>query len=169
MNMFERRRLLLAAAVTLVALPTLWWAKRDDPIAKPSVAAVDAGGGLAVATGSDLGAGAATPTPGYLDGPKDASVITPAQVVGPPAEDRFTRGGFASFRTFDPAADQLCSVSFLPTGSRITVEDTDNGKKTTCVVFHERVLKGIVVVLDFRLFVQLADLSEAPIPVRIRW
>ena len=169
MNIFERRRLFLAAAVTIVALPTLWWAKRDDPISKPTVAAVDAGGGLAVATGSDLGSGGAAPTPGYLDGPKDASVVTPAQVVGPPAEDRFTRGGFGTYRRFDAHSDQLCAVAFLPPGSRITVEDTDNGKKVTCVVSRETVALPLVVVLDSTLFGQLADLSEAPIPVRIRW
>jgi len=165
----ERRRIAVAAAVTVLALPALWWAKRDDPIAQPSPAAIGAGSGLANATGSANGVGAATPTPGYLDGTPITASETTAAVAGPAAEEAFKRGGLATFRAFAGDSQRLCALEFLPGGARVTIENTDNGKKVTCLIQRERMDDGVVVVLDSSLFAELSDLAEAPIPVRIRW
>lgn len=169
MSTFERRRVVIAAALTVLALPALWWAKRDDPIASPSAAAIDAGGGLGVATGSALDSGAAVPTPGYLDGSPITISETTAPVVGPDAQESFKRAGLATFKQFATDSERLCQIEFLPAGARITIENTDNGKKVTCLTSRARMDDGIVVVIDSSLFAQLSDLAEAPIPVRIRW
>ncbi len=172
LSIYDRRRLLIAGLLTMVALPALWWAKRDNPIAAPSVAAADIGGALANATGASksaaLVAGPGTP-PGYLSGPGEASPPVAGEATGPPLEESFTRGGLGSFKTFPPLSEQLCEVSFLPDRTRITVENTDNGEKVECLVIRTRMSDGILIVLDSSLFVELSDLAEAPVPVRIRW
>lgn len=182
LSIYDRRRLAVAALVTLVALPALWWAKRDTPIATPSVAAVDVAGGLDVgATKAADIAGIGVP-PGYLTGAYIQIDPLLSEPSGPPIEDSFTRGGLASYRTFppridadgkplkrDPETERLCQVSFLPDGLRITVENTDNGQRIECRVDRTRLDEGLVLVLDISLFDELSDLAEAPIPVRIRW
>jgi len=172
LSIYDRRRLLIAALLTMVALPTLWWAKRDNPIATPGVAVADVSGALANATGASKTAvkvsGPGTP-PGYLSGPGDPSPPAPGEATGPPLEESFTRGGLGSFKAFPPLSEQLCELAFLPDRTRITVENTDNGKRVECLVSRTRLAEGIVIVLDASLFVELSDLAEAPVPVRIRW
>jgi hypothetical protein len=181
MTIYERRRIALALLVTAVALPALWWAKKDNPIASPSVAAVDVAQGLETANAANI-AGIDTP-PGFLTGPSDPLAPLIAEPTGPPIEETFSRGGGASYRDFtvDPAEDEegfdpppylperLCEVDFLPVGTRITVENTDNGKRIECLTDRRRLEDGLVIVIHRALFVGLADLSDAPIPVRIRW
>jgi hypothetical protein len=111
-----------------------------------------------------------------MSGPRWEGEPIPADPSGPPVEDRFSRAGFASYRNFtvldeevDVEEPALCEITFLPDGTRITVENTDNGKRVECIVNRTGLPPGVTVVLDSALFVELADLSDAPIPVRIRW
>ena len=64
---------------------------------------------------------------------------------------------------------RLCEVGFLPVGTRINVENTDNGKSIECTVARDDLQPDIAIVMDSTLFVQLADMADAPIPIRIRW
>jgi len=181
MNTYERRRVALAVILTAIALPALWWAKRDNPISSPSVAAID--GGQAVDAAAAANIASENDPPGYLSGPSVEIPPLVAEPTGPPAEESFTRAGLGTYRNFsinpDPAANgdqpdpylpsRLCEVNFLPIGTRITVENTDNGKQIKCIVNRGRLDTDITIVMDSTLFVQLADMADAPIPVRIRW
>ena len=60
-------------------------------------------------------------------------------------------------------------MGFLPVGTRINVENTDNGKSIECTVARDDLQPDIAIVMDSTLFVQLADMADAPIPIRIRW
>jgi len=53
-NDSDRRRFLLASAMTLLALPALWWANKQSDAGAPNVATV----GIEVADASDSGANA---------------------------------------------------------------------------------------------------------------
>jgi hypothetical protein len=170
LSIYERRRVAVATCITLVALPALWWAKRDQPIAAPSVAAADTGSGLAagILTPQAVVAPADSP-PGFLSGPGQDVAPVAAEPVGPAAEETFTRSGLGTFKTFPDLSERLCEVSFLPDGARITVENTDNGQRVECFVNRTRLPSDQLIILDASLFVELSDLAEAPIPVRIRW
>ena len=127
MNTYERRRVALAVIVTAIALPTLWWAKRDNPISSPSVAAIDGGQSVDKAAAANIAS--EDDPPGYLSGPSVEIPPLVAEPTGPPLEESFTRAGRATYRNFTTDPDRLCEVAFLPAGTRVTVENTDNGKK----------------------------------------
>jgi hypothetical protein len=138
-------------------------------MSQSGVAAVDMAQGLGASGAQPANyAGSATP-PGYLTGPAEEFAPLMAEPSGPPVNETFTRAGLASYRNFAAESNRLCDVSFLPPGTRITVENTDNGKRVDCVANRVRLGDGVIVVLDSSLFSALADLSDAPIPVRIRW
>jgi hypothetical protein len=169
MTIYERRRAAVALVITVLALPALWLAKRDNPMSQPGVAAVDMAQGLEASGAQPANHARPATPPGYLTGSAEEYAPLIAEPSGPPIDETFTRAGFASYRNFAAQSDRLCDVNFLPPGTRITVENTDNGKRIDCVANRVRLGDGIIVVLDSSLFSALADLSDAPIPVRIRW
>jgi hypothetical protein len=55
-------------------------------------------------------------------------------------------------------------------GTKVTVTNLNNGHTVTCTIVQRTGTdKAQAVVLNTPLFGQLADLIEAPIPVRITW
>lgn len=169
--------MVVAAVLTVVALPFLWSSKQNES-GPESVAAIGAGAtGAAVsaaapsADAADLGASA------FLSAPPvdpDASVA-PAVVtidVAPPSPANASSGA-ASYRQFDAdvmGADRPCATDQVPFGSRVVVTNTDNGFRVACTnVLTKPLKRGEVVVLDTDTFLELADLGDAPIPVQISW
>ncbi len=191
-NDSDRRRFLLATALTLLALPALWWANKQSNSGAPNVATV----GIEVASASDGDAsviapidatGAAgtttipvvstTPTaptteaiddqaPVFLEGPS-ANAATGAPAVGVPAAPAVptitTRATYRS--TISPT--DTCLVADIATGTRITVMNLDNGHTVTCIAtrVYSAADDGLVLFTDT--FAQIADLTDAPIPVEI--
>jgi hypothetical protein len=164
----ERRRLLLAAVLTLVALPALWLMSRDDGSGAPNVAtagiAVAAGGGTEGtdpgSSGSDTTLGDAAPV--FLGGPKvEASGI--AEIAVPPKPRQEVRDAKATYRsTLTPGT---CLVPFVATGTTLTIVNLDNNHSTTCVAIYSPASEVQDVVLQTSTFLELADLTDAPIPV----
>ncbi len=54
-------------------------------------------------------------------------------------------------------------------GARLVVTNTDNGHRVACRVVSNDVPDGVTVVIDTDLFLDLADLVEAPVPVSLSW
>ena len=182
-SIYERRRLVVAAMVTLLALPALWWSQRDHPIAAASVEAAGVAGALGGETGALGNVGAIPPgAPGFLSGPRESAPATVPKAAGPPPQDASTKSGLGTYKqlvhpivgprlaTSVPTSPLgLCVVAFLPEGARITVENTDNGKAVTCLTRAGLLPDGMTIVLDTSLFLVLSDPRDAPVPVRIRW
>ena len=63
----------------------------------------------------------------------------------------------------------VCIVNFLPEGTKVTVENTDNGRSVSCRVRWQTIPPGMLVVLNAPLFQKISELGQAPIPVRISW
>jgi hypothetical protein len=168
----DRRRLTLATIITLVALPALWLMQRDDTApGSPTVAAAGAPAAPAVDS-SDEGDPDDPPPPAYLEGPSTTAPIvddTPLVIATGDAGTANRLTGTAGYRRFDDATTSgTCQVTGAPLGIVLTVRNVDNDRTTTCVNTSGR-LGDEIAVLDISVFLQVADLVDAPLPVEITW
>ena len=180
----DRRRFLLAALVSLLAFPALWWFNRDDPSSGPSTASVgvEVGGSIdgeppaepddAVTVDSTIGHSnlPSEPTvldqpPIFLDGP--ASPVGGVSEIAIPNADALetiiTRATYGSI-----AGSDRCLARNITTGQEITVINLDNNRIITCRVTLAPATQIADLVLQTEQFETLADLTDAPIPVQIR-
>jgi hypothetical protein len=169
----DRRRLLLASALTVVALPAVWLANRDDTTSpRPNVAAV----GAPVADGEAASVPPASVDPmgtvdaQYLDGavpapPQTAGPVTPA--IGT-ADGRVVATATAIFRR-SVTSSTTCLFNGVKVGSHITVVNVDNDRSMTCTTaLRPMDQPQDELMMSADAFATIADPSEAPIVVEIR-
>ncbi len=186
----DRRRLLLAAVVTLIALPAFFLYQRSnaDDADTGTVAATVAPGDENVinpappAINEEAPVATAAPTsnrsqlppseapdddPIFMDGPtandedNTADVAIPAQPVIAPLRLA------ATYLSTVPGT-RSCLTHDLESGRTVTVVNLDNGRSVTCVTLLAPATQRDDIVLHTSSFEQLADLTEAPIPVEVR-
>lgn len=170
----ERRRLLLATLVTLVALPALWLMSRDNNSGAPNVATagVVVENGIAVdatdetdPANPEAAAALGEHDPVFLDGPAaQPGGRAPIAVPAPPREEV----GHASATYRSTVGRRACIVPFVPTGTQLIIVNLDNNRSTTCVAIYSPASEVDDVVLHTDTFLKLADLTDAPIPVEFR-
>jgi hypothetical protein len=174
----DRRRIVLASALTLVALPFLYSAKRDSHDATPAVAALAPGAGDASAALSSADAATTdaavedeTATPAFLSESPGTTAVAAVTigVAAPPGAQ--TSEGTASFKrwTSGSGGPGPCATRLAAIGTRLVVTNTDNGHRVACRVVSNDAPDGVSVVIDTELFLDLADLVEAPVPVSLSW
>jgi hypothetical protein len=176
LNSADRRRIALATVVSLVALPALWLMQQDDPApGSPGVAAAGVDGGLpapAEASG-DPGATVLQPAdPAYLGSPLTTPPSPEVLTINVPSADvTGVVPGRAHYRRItDTDRPRPCASPVAPLHVELTVRNVDNGRSTTCVNVSIAPLDpGIVVVLHTDVFLEIADLVEAPLPVELAW
>ena len=179
----DRRRFLIVALLSLIALPALWWVNRDDPVSGPNTASVgvDVGGSIngepatpeQVATVDSTAERSNLPSeptvlddpPIFLDGP--ASNIGGAAEIAIPNPDALetiiTRATYGEF-----SGTNACLARNIASGQLITVINLDNNRTVTCRVTLAPANQEADLVLQTDQFTTLADLTDAPIPVQIR-
>ncbi len=190
---------MFATIVTLIALPTLWLASRDearDGTGAPSVAAVGAADAVNAATSEDAAPATATTTPAsgsggpgaqaepldgafggdgfndthpvFLDGPVKPPSPVVLNVAVPTTDPSTAVTGLASYvRSGTPTR---CDSPHAPLNATIRVTNVNNGRTVTCQnTFTFGLANGLVIVLDESAFLQIGDLVDAPVPVRISW
>lgn len=163
----------MATAVTVLALPFLLQSGKATGVA-------------AVAPGSGSGNIAdALPTPAETDPPvpDDAAILTRrsdrsttsqeiviAVPTSPPEGSKFAKGK-AGYQTWQLTANgRPCLFTGAPVNTVVTVTNLDNGRSTTCLVAgNQAPSSGLVILLDSTVFQDIADLVEAPVPVRVAW
>ena len=177
----DRRRILMACAITAVALPALWFANQPESGA-PNVAtagiavgdgASDGPSGVAEsATEADEGRTSATDAetggaPVFLDGPTAQVGAGVAEIAVPiaPGAERITIE--ATFRSNVVVAG-VCLVPGLGNGQQVTVVNLNNNRSITCTTSLTPADASPELVMHPDLFSQIADLTDAPIPVEIR-
>jgi len=174
----DRRRLLAATALTLLALPALWWANTSEDSSAPNLAVagldadIDADIDIADATtqtdASPTIPDAATRdvAPVFLDGPSSAAGAGQSEIAvpAPPLIDGITAR--AIFRSNVPAS--TCIVPGVTTGSRVTVVNLANNRSVTCTSVLPPGDSPGDVVLAKTTFAAIADLTDAPVLVEIR-
>jgi hypothetical protein len=161
--------LVLASVLTLVALPAIWLANRDEGSStRPNVAAVGIDPGRA---DDDAGAAAAfdpmgTTGAAYLDPVATHSPPANAIVIGTTADDAIAVAR-ASYRRSAVVFD-TCQFNGLPGGEEVTVVNVANGRSTRCTIVHKIGLARGELLLSQGRFQRIAELTSAPIHVQIR-
>lgn len=165
----DRRRFAVATAITLVALPALWWANESANSGAPGIATV----GVELADGdetTDVRDGEdpdGSVAPVFLDGPAGAAGASQPKIAVPaaPALERIRAA--ASYRRSTPARS-ICLVPGVVNGQTVTVVNLDNNRSVRCTTALIEGAAGDEIVLHTDLFAEIADLTDAPIPVEIR-
>lgn len=160
MTTTERRRLIFAAVVTIVAIVgwTLSRSSNDDD-----------GGAIVTSAPTTTDPGPAEPA--FLpeeNGATPPSIIT-VNVPAPPSGTVLM--GIASFiRWPETLGLRPCATPNALIGSIITVTNLDNGRSITCNnVSIEKLPGDAVIIIHTDVFMEIADLVDAPIPVRIEF
>jgi hypothetical protein len=166
----DRRRLALASALTVVALPAVWLVNRDDDVSGPNVAAV----GLA----SDDAAGAAASTTSvdpmgevdarYLDGTPQPPPPQHVPIAVGTTDEAAVATARAIYRRSVGRPD-TCAFNGIEPGESITVVNVDNGRSVECSTALRPMdaPRGELVMHPDR-FRHIADLTNTSILVEIR-
>jgi len=182
LDIADRRRMVFATIVTIVALPTLWLTGRDDasdtgltPVAValngPSVA--DAARGTTTTTVATSTTALGSDEPVFMAGPTTPPVPEPDVVMAAPSAEQ--AAGRATFRRWDSTAIATlrahpCLTFVAPLGARITVTNVNNGRSVTCVnTPAEQPPQNAMIVLDTEALLRIGELADAPLPVRVSW
>lgn len=176
LDVTDRRRLLVATAATLIALPAIWLFTRDeaakgDAVPTAAVAGVDTPSGVAGTTADSTVDPFGTSGPIFVDGPTTPPKPAVIQIVVPAAPDGTSVDGGATYaRVIGQGAEDSCSAPNAEFGATLTVTNRDNGRSITCVNRHPEVLgSGLEIKLTTAQFEQIGQIVDAPIPVRISW
>jgi hypothetical protein len=165
----DRRRLLLAAVVSLVALPALLIAGREDGSAGPNVATagveIDGGGRATDAPVTTLESPADQEDPVYLDGPASDLAPVIAEIAVPASRDSVVLRTATYSSAMWPGG---CRAKGVGGGARVTVVNLDNNRTITCIAEFAPADQQADLILHTSQFRQLADLTDAPIPVELR-
>lgn len=160
----DRRRLVVATIITIVALPTLWLSGRDrasDSGLSPVAIAVS-GGALA-----DVN------TPVFMAGPTTPPARSVEVAIPVPVAEQAS--GRASYRRWDSTvvADVRgypCQTVLAPLGTRLTITNVNNGRSVRCVnVMLEPPIGEAIVTLHTDALLAIGKLADAPLPVRVTW
>lgn len=177
----QRRRVALALAITVIVVPAAVLLNRDpagsDSSTPPPtlVGAVVIPGQEPPTTGEtvDADTSAATDAMGttpvaYLDGTVPPRAGDPATIAIPRPGQSVT--GIATFSRSitDPKSCQLKDLDLIPFGSSVTVTNLDNSRSVQCVVSVSG-FSDENVVLNADAFLQIGDLTDAPLSVEITW
>ncbi len=181
----QRRRVALAAAITVIAVPSLFLFNNDSAGSDGSAGGTVVGTVVGAVGGSVVGARSAdvsgtsraagdssagdvmgTTPVAYLDGESGENASDPATIAIP--RPRVAIDGTASFRRDIPDVTK-CQAFGVPFGSQITVTNLDNSRSVTCIASVGGVAPKDDVVLHPDAFVEIGDLTDAPIPVSITW
>lgn len=176
---FERAdsaRLAVVVAATVVALPLLFKETRNSQQERPSpIAAVNVGGDPGAPLRTNDGAAAddsaSTAAPDPVPSSSSTSEIVIAVPTTTPAGQNNTVGK-ATYQALTGSSlwARPCTFPGAPVNSTVRVMNLDNGKLTSCTVVSNRPpANGMTIVLDSNVFRDVADLLEAPIPVRVIW
>lgn len=169
----QRRRIALAAAITVIAAPAAFLLNRggDEPESVSAVTVVGTVADDAATPDSPATAPVATDvmgtTPvGYLDGTAAPPDGDPATIAIP----RLPRAisGTASFRR-SISSPTACQVAGVPFNSTVTVTNLDNSRSVQCIASVGGAEPDDDVILHADAFLQIADLTDAPVPVQITW
>jgi hypothetical protein len=173
----QRRRVAVAIAITVVLVPAAVLLSRGnaDVSSSPPVTLIGTvpGGGTVPGSGPTDGDDApaatdamGTASVGFLDGTAPARENDPATIAIP----RLTRAieGTASFRR-DIVDTTVCQAPGVPFNTRITVTNRNNSRSVQCIASVGGPTPDDDVVLHTDAFLQIADITDAPVPVTITW
>jgi hypothetical protein len=177
----QRRRVALALAITVIAAPAAFLLNRsggdDEPVTAGTLETVvgtvpPAGGSTSPAAPvteapSDTNALGTAPA-GYLSGTTVPGDFDAAQIAVPRLPESVR--GLATFSSaIESTLECHADAAEVPFNATITVTNLDNSRSVQCVSSIGGGKPETTVVLATATFAQIADLTDAPVPVQITW
>lgn len=171
----QRRRVAIAAAITVIAVPSVFLLNRGGDATDaapaptlvgtaPPVAGGDAGGPAQTApAATDAMGTTAIDAEARLD---DPVIDDPARIAIPRLPDSIE--GSATFRS-DIVTPTVCQVKGVPFNTQVTITNLDNSRSVQCFAAVGGAPPDEDVVMHPEAFLQIADITDAPVPVRITW
>ena len=172
MNTFDRRRVVVACVFTLVALPALWALTRDpaNTAGSPQVGAAGVDVGRAANDTAPSTTAYQPEAPLFVGGDDDPTPPGLVNVAVPPPPGANEAVGQASFHRYAGVGVSVCTTLLAPEAAELTVTNLDNGQTTTCTNTLGMALPaGSDIVLNTAVYILIADLADAPVPVRVTW
>jgi hypothetical protein len=174
----QRRRVALAIAITVIAVPAAFLLNNGGSAgttSQPGVTLVgtQAPGGSApsVTQSNDPAATDALGTApvGYLSGTTAPGSNEPARIAIP-REQEGVKGTASFSSTIESTLRCQAKISRgVPFNATITVTNLDNSRSVQCIASIGGVEPDDDVILAPDTFAQIADLTDAPVPVEITW
>jgi hypothetical protein len=167
----QRRRTFIAIALTIVLAPAAFLLTRgdDDADSAPEVTVI---GTVTPPEETAATAPSATDVMGtspveVLTGEDESAPDDPATIAIP----RPSRGvtGEATFRRDLGITACIVGAEGVPFDTRVTITNLDNSRQVDCFNNIGGPRPEWAVVLHADAFLQIADLTDAPVPVRITW
>ena len=166
----DRRRAVVLALLTLIAVPTfLLLARQSDDGVAADAGTAQVGNGDVPTTEARSNRPALEPPsdlPIFLDGPASEQRTGVPRIVVPARPEIDPVRFDASFQS-TVAGLRTCLVRNLASGLTVTVRNLDNGRTVTCVTAVAPFTQVADLVMHTDTFSELADLTEAPIPVEV--
>ncbi|MGA9278628.1 hypothetical protein [Ilumatobacter sp.] len=164
----DRRRFLILALLTLIALPAIYfYSQRDDATADdPTSVTVDEAA-LDVNDASNRPPIVVSDAdPAFLDGPVGEAVPGVNEIAVPTRPETAPLVLSASYRSTVPGVN-TCLLRNVGLGIPVTITNLDNGRSLTCVTAQAPQGQVADVVLHTGSFTKLADVTEAPITIEL--
>jgi len=178
----QRRRVFIAFAITVIAVPAAFLLNRgDDTAGSPTVTVIGtmagsaetgeagdspADSGDAAGDGPSATDSMGTTPVGFLDGTVPARDADPATIAIPRLPQLLNGSGSFQRRLSDVS---VCIARDAPFNARITVTNRDNSRSVQCINKIRAVDPIADVILHADAFLQIADLTDAPISVQMTW
>jgi hypothetical protein len=178
----QRRRVALALAITVIAAPAAFLLNRSGGGNEPETQATfgtlvgtvpGEGGSVGAAVLPDTGSpddtdALGTASAGYLSGTTVPADVGAAQIAVPRLPESVK--GMATFSSsIDSTLTCHADATEVPFNATITVTNLDNSRSVQCVSSIGGAAPEQTVVLATETFAQIADLTDAPVPVQITW
>jgi hypothetical protein len=159
LSVYERRRAMVLAVVTVVVLGVAWANRGGD----------EATSAEAVVTTTTALVDESIPDPVILGGPTPLAPSGSAAIAYPAVNPNETTG-LATFSNLGYTQTAVCYSTVVPAGATVTVTNVNNGRTVKCTsVYSLLVPTGMDIMLHSSVFTKVANLIDAPIPVKISW
>lgn len=159
----ERRRLALVAVISLIALPAIALMGNNSPKNKSATQTTVTASPIKTPDNSEPADPAFLPIPSESLAPKIITVNVPA----PPSGS--TVKGTASFIRWPKTMGlRPCATPHALIGAIITITNLNNGRSLKCNnVSIQSLTGGNIILIHTEVFLEIADLVDAPLPVQI--
>ena len=159
LSVYERRRATVLAVVTVVVLGIAWGNRSDGEATTTE----------SVVTTTTAIVDESIPDPVILGGPAPLAPSGSAAIAYP-AVNPNERTGVATFSNLGYTQTAVCYSTVVPAGATVTVTNVNNGRTVKCTsVYSLLVPSGMDIMLHSSVFTKIANLIDAPIPVKISW
>ena len=163
MTFAERRRLVVAIALTVLLLPFMFVGGGKSSESSGDAAFSTTAAVPGVASDTEPANPAFLPVEGQSAAPEIITVNVPAEVEG-----TVIKGNSTFIRWPQTMGLRPCATPHAVIGAVVTVRNLNNGRTLQCDnVSIQTLTKGTVVVIHTELFTEIADLVDAPLPVEI--